>query len=302
MKLWSKVKYKRSDGGKDPYIQVSDNTNLPKPIGNRQQIKEPTTSEVELVAPRWSIVNGNLIKKPATSKVNNIPLVNVSPEFDAFMSLYGLGSYINNRIFKPTPNSFTRGIGNEAGLKDLRTSGIVRGNPKGTAVTAKEFSKNRTKEQFAKVEEEFQGITNRWYQNDLSKEDFNALKKNFEEPASKIQSGISLQRKTPLKNFDTYDDYVNSFDNVSSNIPSGNRYNGTGEPYAYFYPDGRNPFKGYSYAKSKYGVRINNVDEYSPFIPESHLHPTTNTPVQLSDPNLELFKRLPFNIGWKIKK
>lgn len=301
MRQWKKVLHRKYDNGKDPFVQRKDNTEVNIPRVNRQPIERSTTSEVVLNPPKWTIDDGKLTKLPASTTPRVIPLESVYPEFDLLATIYGAGSYINRKLFKPTPNSFTRGIGGDSGLNDLRTSGIIRGNPKGTAVTAKEFSKQRTKEQFANVESSNPGITTRWYQNDLSKKDFDILKKEFANDTPQPSNGITLQKKVPLKNYNTYEDYLKSLDNLD-NVPSSNRYNGTGEPYAYFYPDGRNPFKGYGYAKSKYGVRINNIDQYDPFIPDAHLHPTTGTPVSLYDSNVELFKRLPFNLGWKINK
>ena len=80
-------------------------------------------------------------------------------------------------------------------------------------------------------------------------------------------------------------------------------YIGDGTPLSYWYTDGRNPItKGYDYAGSKYGVRVNNPEDYVPFMHDMHLHPSFFKSTRLSDPNVEVFKRGPFGITIKIPK
>jgi hypothetical protein len=53
---------------------------------------------------------------------------------------------------------------------------------------------------------------------------------------------------------------------ISERFGPNSDYVGDGHPLSYWYPDGRNPFsKGYDYAGSKWGVRVLNPQEYTPF-------------------------------------
>ncbi len=97
--------------------------------------------------------------------------------------------------------------------------------------------------------------------------------------------------------------------NKGSNRPVEERFGANsdyiedGTPLSYWYSDGRNPFsRGHDYAGSNYAVRVNNPEVYQPFMHESHLHPSFRYSPKLNDPNVEVFRRLPFGLGWRLNK
>jgi hypothetical protein len=80
-------------------------------------------------------------------------------------------------------------------------------------------------------------------------------------------------------------------------------YVSDGQPLSYWYPDGRNPItRGHAYAKSNYGVRVNNPEDYTPFMHELHLHPSFFKTPQLADPNVEIFGKGPLGLTVKLDK
>lgn len=219
-------------------------------------------------------------------------------------------------FFVQKPNSFTRGIGQTtAGLRDLQKSGVIRGNPYGTEVTAKEFGKiyRRNRNNFNDIVSLTgdKDIAQKWYSRSLSKDEFYKLrnaeiKVNGEyKPMSesKKRFDIILNRKYDfVKQFNNYDDYLKYLEKTKSPTSVDN----SGEALAYFYDDGRNPLTaGHDYAASNYGVRVNNASSYNPRIFDGHLHYSFPQAVKLTDPNVEVFRNVkfgPFNVTRKMNK
>ena len=105
-------------------VKVSNKTVNRKPIRNGQ-------------VGNFRVVNGKYFP-------NEKPLRQVYPEFDIISMGRGLPikrSLKNTVGFVQKPNTFTRGIGNREGIKDLVESKVVRGNPVGTEMTAKAYTK-----------------------------------------------------------------------------------------------------------------------------------------------------------------
>ena len=259
-------------------------------------------------------------------------------------------------IFMPHQNSFTRGIGmTDAGLQDAVTTGVFRGNPRGTEQTAKVFDKmflkNRNHFRDIVKDTEIPGIESRYQSRTLTKEDFDALKKSSEKYES-LESGNTVGKITlrqsidPLENYATYEDYIKAVasdiaktEQMPSRIASGeivpntelsepmwfedesgrmllpqgkpflerfgpnSDYLADGTPLSYWYADGRNPItQGHAYAKSNYGVRVNNPEDYQPFMHELHLHPSFFRSPKFSDPNVEIFGKGPLGLTVKLDK
>lgn len=154
--------------------------------------------------------------------------------------------------------------------------------------------------------------------------------------------GNAITTKTvsadPLSEYPTYDDYISTINKdvqiveqmplrinsgeitVNNNLVSlkdgtfrgrpiterfgpNSDYVGDGHPLSYWYDNGRNPIKnGYNYAGSNYGVRVNNPNDYIPFMHELHLHPSFFKTPRLADPNVELFTKGPFGLTLKLNK
>lgn len=248
----------------------------------------------------------------------------VSPEFDLLSFSPILKSAAKYTIKKGAdkagffihhPNSFTRGIGDEAGLQDLIESQLVRGNPVGTEMSAKSFAKHYRSDRnhFRTIMDNtgLDGIAQRYYNRSLSKEDFDAIKKSAKhyieeynllpKETGKIQ--LFREHPDPLDGYTTYDDYLAQLAADRKTLANATSFDESGQPLAYFYDDGRNPIvAGHDYAASKYGVRINNASDYSPKIFPGHLHYSMPKAVSLSDPNVELFRRGPFGITIRMKK
>ena len=141
----------------------------------------------------------------------------------------------------------------------------------------------------------------------------------------------------PLSDYPTYADYINSIKNdvekveqmpsriasgevkvdtdltPTSEIPTGrpvierfgpnSDYIVDGTPLSYWYNDGRNPIKkGHDYAGSNYGVRVNNIEDYTPFMHQLHLHPSFFRSPRLEDPQVEVFQKGPFGLTVKLDK
>jgi hypothetical protein len=235
----------------------------------------------------------------------------------------GTTNLIDRYTFVNHPNSFTRGIGNETSLKDLVESGLVRGNPVGTEVSAHDFGKlyNKNRSNFRDIMTATgrKDIEHRFYNRTLTEEDFNAIKEAAKKyQPNKSQSNIqqtvfkngtnriTLKKQDdvdPLIAYPTYKDYQARLASDRQTLANATSLDESGQPLAYFYDDGRNPLtKGYTYATSKYGVRINNADTYNPRIFDGHLHYSMPEAVPLADPNVEVFRTGPFGVTLKMNK
>lgn len=240
------------------------------------------------------------------------------PELDAIL-LSPLAKAGINRLkdiygFAIRPNSFTRGIGGIEGLNDLVESGLVRGNPIGTEMSAKSFAKHyrRNRNHFKDIMDDTgrKGIAQRFYNRSLSEEDFNAIKNaanHYYKPTSNKDTEfyISLgdENPDPLEYYKDYIMYKSEIAKDKITLQNATSLDKSGQPLAYFYDDGRNPIaNGYDYSSSKYGIRINNASDYNPRIFPGHLHYSMPKAVPLTDPNVEVFRRGPFGITIKMNK
>lgn len=269
----------------------------------------------------------------------------LSSPFVFTKSLQLINNGLKSRLFIPIQGTYTRGIGRGTeGLEDLIRTGIVRGNPRGTEVTANQFAKLYRKNRFhfrdIINDTGIKDIENKFFSRTLTKEEFDAIKKASKKYKDKRLQAIRDDNgqvtfsnvevsSDPLINYDTYDDYVKTIQkdvanveampyriksgevkvNHGSNRPIEERFGSNsdyiedGTPLSYWYADGRNPFsKGHDYAGSNYAVRVNNPSTYQPFMHSSHLHPSFRYSPRLDDPNVEVFRRLPFGLGWKMNK
>ena len=248
------------------------------------------------------------------------------PELDAILlsplAKAGIKAGINTLKdrygFVVRPNSFTRGIGSIQGLNDLVESGLVRGNPIGTEVGPKHFRKlyNSNRDYFRDIMNATnrKGIAQRYYSRTLTEEDFNAIKEAAKPYIEQFNSapkpkGILARAQTyrgdidPLSSYKDFIDYQSKLAKDRITLNHATSYDDSGQPLAYFYADGRNPItKGYDYATSEYGVRINNASDYNPRIFEGHKHYSMPEAVPLTDPNVEVFRRGPFGITIKMNK
>lgn len=248
------------------------------------------------------------------------------PELDAILlsplAKAGIKAGINTLKdrygFVVRPNSFTRGIGSIQGLNDLVESGLVRGNPIGTEVGPKHFRKlyNSNRDHFRDIMNATnrKGIAQRYYSRTLTEEDFNAIKEAAKPYIEQFNSapkpkGILARAQTyrgdidPLSSYKDFIDYQSKLAKDRITLNHATSYDDSGQPLAYFYADGRNPItKGYDYATSEYGVRINNASDYNPRIFEGHKHYSMPEAVPLTDPNVEVFRRGPFGITIKMNK
>lgn len=121
-------------------------------------------------------------------------------------------------IFIPAKNSYTRGIGRGTeGISDLVNTGVVRGNPRGTEVTAHQFAKlwrnNRLNFRDIMKDTGIPNIEQKFFSRTLNKKEFEAIKN----AASKYNVGnyqstqpVSLIRisSDPLSEYNSYDDYI----------------------------------------------------------------------------------------------
>lgn len=235
----------------------------------------------------------------------------------------GTNAFKNRYLFQQTPNSFTRGIGSEKGLEDLRVSGKIRGS-RGTEVSAKEFGKEmrRHKDEWNALEQEFPGIKQKWFRRELSEPEFNAINTKFTQlennkaVVAETKPRIQLKKKYLFSSEDfdnpgygsfenrgtkTYQDYLRDSKNEGVGVTHDQYWKD--DPMAYFYNDGRNPItSGHTYANSNYGVKIDNVDQYNPYIHTAHQHYTTQGPVKLQDPNVTVYGKGPFNSTIRLDK
>lgn len=276
-------------------IKVSNKTVNRKPIRNGQ-------------VGNFRVVNGKYIP-------NEKPLRQVYPEFDIISMGRGFPikrSLKNTVGFVQKPNTFTRGIGNREGIKDLVESKVVRGNPVGTEMSAKAYTKatkfNRNSFNDIMNGTGREGISHRYYNRSLSKEDFDAIRESYNKinasfkarnpkASGKIRFAISDDDVyNPLGNYKNYDDYLAQIASDRKTLRNATTINpDNGEPIAYFYDDGRNPLtQGHGYASSKWGVRISNPQDYNMKIFNGHLHYSNSKTIPFDSPNVEVFRSTPF--------
>lgn len=226
-------------------------------------------------------------------------------------------------------------------------TGIVRGNPRGTEVTAHQFAKlfRRNRNHFRDIIKDtgIKDIESKYFSRTLNESEFNAIKeaaKKYKSNSFEIENNTIKFRNNsdPLSEYNTYNEYINSInkqikevnlmpqrvsngevevnsiltqgeDGYLRGIPIKERfgpnsdYIGDGTPLTYWYPDGRNAFrKGYDYAGSKWMVKVDNASKHQPFMHELHLHPSFYKAIKLNDPDVSVYRKLPFGIGLKIPK
>lgn len=274
-------------------VKVTPKTVAKKPIRNGQ-------------VGNFRVVNGRRIP-------NEKPLRRVYPEFDIISMGRGLPikrSLKNAVGFVKKPNTFTRGIGNREGIKDLVESKVVRGNPVGTEMTAKAYTKatksNRNNFNDIMNGTGREGISHRYYNRSLSKEDFDAIQESYNKinasfkarhpkASGKIRFAIGDDVYDPLGNYKNYDDYLAQIASDRKTLRNATTINpDNGEPIAYFYNDGRNPLtQGHGYASSKWGVRISNPQDYNMKIFDGHLHYSNSKSIPFDSPNVEVFRSTP---------
>ena len=275
-------------------VKVSNKTVNRKPIRNGQ-------------VGNFRVVNGKYIP-------NEKPLRQVYPEFDVISMGRGLpiGRSLKNAVgFVSKPNTFTRGIGNREGIKDLVESKVVRGNPVGTEMSAKAYTKatksNRNNFNDIMNGTGREGISHRYYNRSLSKKDFDAIQESYNKinasfkakhpkASGKIRFAIADDIYNPLGNYKNYDDYLAQIASDRKTLRNATTINpDNGEPIAYFYNDGRNPLtQGHGYASSKWGVRISHPQDYNMKIFNGHLHYSNSKTIPFDSPNVEVFRSTPF--------
>lgn len=254
---------------------------------------------------------GNFLSYNAASKIPETVSKNIDNTINNIADKY---------FFVERPNSFTRGIGDVKGLEDLMESGFIRGNPAGSEVSANHFAKmyRRNRHHFREIVEDtgIKDIQNHWFNRSLSKKEFDALKSSAEKIKTKYPSKYPSKPNNhkgfdfgedvdldPLSDYNTYDDYLREIKFDKANLNHIENFTKNNQPIAYFYDDGRNPIiAGHDYAKSTYGVRVNNVHEYNPKIYRGHLHYSLSQAPALADDNVELFKKGLFGLTPKLDK
>lgn len=221
-------------------------------------------------------------------------------------------------IFLKQPNSFTRGIGGREGLLDLVESGLIRGNPVGTEMSAKGFDRayRHNRNHFRSIMEAtgIDGIAQKYYNRSLTEDEFNAIKKAAKKyveeweqipksESTRFQIALGRKNPDPLSEYADYVAYRNQLADDRITLKHATSLDESGQPLAYFYDDARNPITaGHDYAASQYGVRINNASSYNPRIFPGHLHYSMPRAVELTDPNVEIFRKGPFGLTLKIDK
>ena len=153
-----------------------------------------------------------------------------------------------------------------------------------------------------------EGISHRYYNRSLSKEDFDAIQESYNKinasfkarhpkASGKIRFAIGDDDVyDPLGNYKNYDDYLAQIASDRKTLRNATTINpDNGEPIAYFYNDGRNPLtQGHGYASSKWGVRISNPQDYNMKIFNGHLHYSNSKTIPFDSPNVEVFRSTPF--------
>jgi hypothetical protein len=124
----------------------------------------------------------------------------------------------NSPIFIPVKNTYTRGIGiTDDGIIDAIKTGVIRGNPKGTEITANMFAKlwRRNRNSFRDImrETKIPNIEQRYFSRSLTKEDFEAIKQIVQNKYPPITNELGTFNRDPLKFYNTYDDYILDINN-----------------------------------------------------------------------------------------
>ena len=142
------------------------------------------------------------------------------------------GTYIREQspIFIPAKNSFTRGIGRGTeGIADLVNTGVVRGNPRGTEVTAHQFAKlwrnNRLHFKDIMKDTGIPNIEQKFFSRTLTKKEFDAIKKSaskYKGDKSRSSYPVSLKSIStdPLQGYNSYDDYIKEVQQQISEVES----------------------------------------------------------------------------------
>ena len=258
--------------------------------------------------------------KAAFGNLITIPFADIAKNVVDYFS--GTGKYAPKRIKvsnktvnrKPIRNGQVGNfsIGNREGIKDLVESKVVRGNPVGTEMSAKAYTKatkfNRNSFNDIMNGTGREGISHRYYNRSLSKEDFDAIQESYNKinasfkarhpkASGKIRFAIGDDDVyDSLGNYKNYDDYLAQIASDRKTLRNATTINpDNGEPIAYFYNDGRNPLtQGHGYASSKWGVRISNPQDYNMKIFNGHLHYSNSKTIPFDSPNVEVFRSTPF--------
>lgn len=136
--------------------------------------------------------------------------------------------YLGKNVFND-PTAFTRGIGRGTeGLEDLARTGLVRGNPRGTEVTAKGFAKlwrkNRNNFRDIILSTKIPNIENKFFSRTLTEKEFNTIKevsKGYTKKGFKSENGnltIIEEIADPLSKYATYDDYIKAIQSDVANV------------------------------------------------------------------------------------
>lgn len=222
------------------------------------------------------------------------------------------GKFLKNKYgFVEQPDSFTRGIGNEMGLRDAVQSGVLRGNPRGTVISAKAFSRNSKSNKYSQIfsSRKYPDLAQHYNNQVLVKEEFDEIKKNVNKwlenhPEERSTGLVSILRKAddkPLREFNSYDEYIKAMDAKAASLKDATTIGPDGQPLAYYYDTGINPLKdGYGYAKSDYGVQVRNASQYNPEIFDGHLHYSFPKAMSINDPNVSFYKKGPLGTTLKM--
>lgn len=222
------------------------------------------------------------------------------------------GKFLKNKYgFVKQPDSFTRGIGNEMGLRDAVQSGVLRGNPRGTVLSAKDFRRSSKSNKFSQIfsSRKYPDLAQHYNNQVLVKEEFDEIKKNVnkwlekhpEERSTELASVFRKADNNPLREFNSYDEYIKAMDAKAASLKYATTIGPDGQPLAYYYDTGINPLKdGYGYAKSDYGVQVRNASQYNPEIFDGHLHYSFPKAMPINDPNVSFYKNGPLGTTLKM--
>lgn len=248
--------YRNSPEGKD-YFRMQEENRIAKKRSGR--IEYSDIDPITDIALPLAGIAGTVGKQAIKQGVKNI----------------GEAISTHSPIFMQTENSMTRGIGSGSlGYRDLLESGVVRANPRGRLSVPNQMAKNmKMLEANGFSTKEIEEVAS----NNLSESTFKKLKTLESAEPAKVPGTISLRRKTLLDNFEDYNQYKNQ--------PLNPDYE-----QAFWYESGGMP--NYSNYPGDYFVRLSNKQAYNPHVPPGHYHPTTESPVALSDPNLQIFRKI----------
>ena len=247
--------YRTSPEGKDYFRMMEENRIAKKRSG---RVEYSDIDPITDIALPLAGIAGTVGKQAIKQGVKNI----------------GEAISTHSPIFMQTENSMTRGIGSGSlGYRDLLESGVVRANPRGRLSVPNQMAKNmKMLEANGFSTKEIEEVAS----NNLSESTFKKLKTLESAEPTKVPGTISLRRKTLLDNFEDYNQYKNQ--------PLNPDYE-----QAFWYESGGMP--NYSNYPGDYFVRLSNKQAYNPYVPPGHYHPTTESPVALSDPNLQIFRK-----------